>query len=103
MVFQILLKCPSSRVPHKYTFPIIQHGTHWYHSHTGLQEQIGMYGSFIMNKRNEDQQKGIDDLPTIPIILSEWTDMKPENVHRMHMLPIGLPFKRNHAKLCRSY
>jgi hypothetical protein len=43
-----------------------------------------MYGSFIMNKRNEDPtfRKGIDDLPTIPIILSEWTDMKP-NVHRM--------------------
>jgi CopA family copper-resistance protein len=70
---------------HKYTFPIIQHGTHWYHSHTGLQEQIGMYGSFVMNKRNEDStfRAGIDDLPTVPIILSEWTDMKPENVHRM--------------------
>ena len=70
---------------HKYTFPIIQHGTHWYHSHTGLQEQIGMYGSFVMNKRNEDItfRAGIDDLPTVPIILSEWTDMKPENVHRM--------------------
>ena len=70
---------------HKYTFPIIQHGTHWYHSHTGLQEQIGMYGSFVMNKRNEDPtfRAGIDDLPTIPIILSEWTDLKPENVHRM--------------------
>ncbi len=70
---------------HKYTFPIIQHGTHWYHSHSGLQEQIGMYGSFIMNKRNEDPtfRKGIDDLPTVPIILSEWTDIKPENVHRM--------------------
>jgi CopA family copper-resistance protein len=70
---------------HVYKFPIIQDGTHWYHSHTGLQEQIGMYGSFIMNKRNEDStfRKGIDDLPTVPIILSEWTDMKPENVHRM--------------------
>ena len=70
---------------HKYTFPIIQNGTHWYHSHTGLQEQIGMYGSFVMNKRNEDPtfREGIDDLPTVPIILSEWTDMKPENVHRM--------------------
>ena len=70
---------------HKYTFPIIQHGTHWYHSHSGLQEQIGMYGSFIMNKRNEDPtfRKGIDNLPTIPVILSEWTDLKPENVHRM--------------------
>ncbi|RYF79678.1 MAG: copper oxidase, partial [Chitinophagaceae bacterium] len=34
-----------------YKFPIVQHGTHWYHSHSGLQEQIGMYGAFIMNKR----------------------------------------------------
>lgn len=70
---------------HKYTFPIIQNGTHWYHSHTGLQEQIGMYGLFIMNKKSNDStfRKGIDDLPTVPIILSEWTDMNPENVHRM--------------------
>jgi len=59
-----------------YKFPIIQHGTHWYHSHSGLQEQIGMYGAFIMNKRKEW------DIPTIPVVLSEWTDMKPEEVHR---------------------
>jgi CopA family copper-resistance protein len=70
---------------HKYTFPIIQHGTHWYHSHFGLQEQIGMYGSMILKKRPDDKtfRKGIDDLPTIPIVLSEWTDLNPENVHRM--------------------
>lgn len=70
---------------HKYTFLIIQNGTHWYHSHSGLQEQIGMYGMFIMNKKQEDStfRKGIDDLPTVPVILSEWTDLKPENVHRM--------------------
>ncbi len=70
---------------HKYTFPIIQNGTHWYHSHSGLQEQIGMYGMFIMNKKQNDKtfRKGIDDLPTVPVILSEWTDLKPENIHRM--------------------
>ena len=70
---------------HKYSFPIRQNGTHWYHSHSGLQEQIGMYGSFVMNKRNSDPtfREGIDDLPTIPIILSEWTDIDPDNVHRM--------------------
>ena len=69
---------------HLYRFPIIQHGTHWYHSHSKLQEQIGMYGSFIMNKKADDKtfRKGIDDLPTVPIVLSEWTDMKPEQVHR---------------------
>jgi CopA family copper-resistance protein len=70
---------------HLYRFPIIQHGTHWYHSHTKLQEQIGMYGSFVMNKRAGDPsfRKGIDDLPTLPIVLSEWTDLNPNNVHRM--------------------
>ncbi|SFG80231.1 multicopper oxidase family protein [Pedobacter insulae] len=68
-----------------YRFPIIQHGTHWYHSHSGLQEQIGMYGNFVMNKRNSDKtfRKGIDDLPTVPIILSEWTNLNPNNIHRM--------------------
>ena len=70
---------------HVYRFPIIQNGTHWYHSHSGLQEQIGMYGSFVMLKNTHDStfRKGIDDLPTVPIVLSEWTDYKPENVHRM--------------------
>ncbi|MBK9737656.1 MAG: multicopper oxidase domain-containing protein [Saprospiraceae bacterium] len=70
---------------HLYRFAIIQHGTHWYHSHSGLQEQIGMYGSMILLKRKDDTtfRKGIDDLPGIPIILSEWTNYKPENVHRM--------------------
>ena len=70
---------------HLYRFAIIQHGTHWYHSHTGLQEQIGMYGSMILNKRTEDiaRRADVDGLPTVPVILSEWTDYKPENVHRM--------------------
>jgi CopA family copper-resistance protein len=68
-----------------YRFPIIQHGTHWYHSHSGLQEQLGMYGSMILNKRANDPtfRKGIDDLPTVPVVLSEWTDYDPDNVERM--------------------
>jgi CopA family copper-resistance protein len=59
-----------------YKFPIKQHGTHWYHSHTGLQEQIGMYGAFIMNKRKEW------NIPTLPVVLSEWTNMNPKEVER---------------------
>ena len=75
----------KAHTTHMYKFPIIQHGTHWYHSHSGLQEQIGMYGSFIMNKRKDDPafRKGIDDLPTVPVVLSEWTNYNPKNVHRM--------------------
>ena len=68
-----------------YKFPIIQDGTHWYHSHSGMQEQIGMYGAMILKKREDDPtfRKGIDDLPSIPIVLSEWTNLNPDNVHRM--------------------
>jgi CopA family copper-resistance protein len=60
-----------------YKFPIIQHGTHWYHSHFRFQEQIGMYGAFIMLKRNDEPQ-----IPTLNLVLSEWTDMNPEEVNR---------------------
>jgi FtsP/CotA-like multicopper oxidase with cupredoxin domain len=68
-----------------YRFPIIQHGTHWYHSHSGLQEQIGMYGNFVMLKKQNDShfKNNIDDLPSLPIVLSEWSDYKPDNIHRM--------------------
>ncbi len=64
------------RSVYTYRFPIVQHGTHWYHSHFKLQEQIGMYGSFIMNKRKEW------DIPTLNIIISEWTDIAPMEVER---------------------
>ncbi|MEO5943877.1 MAG: multicopper oxidase domain-containing protein [Ferruginibacter sp.] len=59
-----------------YRFPIKQSGTHWYHSHFMLQEQIGMYGSMTLLSRKEL------DIPTIPVILSEWSDVKPEEIHR---------------------
>lgn len=63
-----------------YKFPIRQHGTHWYHSHTGLQEQIGMYGAFIINKKKEW------NIPTLPVVISEWTNRKPHEVNRsLHM------------------
>jgi len=67
----------KAHTTHLYRFAIIQSGTHWYHSHTGLQEQIGMYGSMILNKKKEPV------IPTVPIVLSEWTDLNPKNVHRM--------------------
>ncbi|WP_316822988.1 multicopper oxidase domain-containing protein [Pedobacter gandavensis] len=59
-----------------YKFPIIQSGTHFYHSHYMLQEQIGMNGMFIMKKREEW------DIPTIPVAITEWSDMKPEEIQR---------------------
>ena len=59
-----------------YKFPVIQNGTYWYHSHTMLQEQSGMYGALIFNKRNEPA------MPAIPVVLSDWTDRRPEEADR---------------------
>lgn len=61
---------------HLYKFPVVQNGTYWYHSHSKLQEQIGMYGSLIFLKRNEPVIK------QYPIVLSDWTNEKPYEVHR---------------------
>jgi CopA family copper-resistance protein len=61
---------------HLYRFPLIQSGTYWYHSHFKFQEQIGMYGAFIINKRKEW------DIPTMPAVLSDWSDLKPREVNR---------------------
>lgn len=61
---------------HKYEFPIVQNGTYWYHSHTALQEQSGMYGAFIIHKREEPT------MPEYTMVLSDFTNMKPFEVHR---------------------
>ncbi len=42
---------------HLYKFRVMQNGTYWYHSHTALQEQQGMYGALIFKKREEPQMK----------------------------------------------
>lgn len=65
---------------HHYKFPLVQNGTYWYHSHTALQEQNGMYGAFIIHKREEAI------IPEYTLVLSDWTNMKPFEVHRrLHM------------------
>ena len=70
---------------HVYRFPVKQNGTYWYHSHSGFQEQIGMYGSIVFLKKADDPtfRKGIDDLPSISLTLSEWTNLNPHQVQRM--------------------
>ena len=38
---------------HTYTFPVKHSGTYWYHSHTGLQEQRGVYGALIFHPKKK--------------------------------------------------
>ncbi len=37
-----------------YTFKVKQNGTYWYHSHSGLQEQEGVYGAIIIDAREPE-------------------------------------------------
>lgn len=60
-----------------YKFPLKQHGTYWYHSHTMLQEQSGMNGALIIHPRRPDT------IPEYTLLLTDWTDMKPSEVDRL--------------------
>lgn len=62
---------------HLYRFPLVQNGTYWYHSHTMFQEQSGLYGAFVIKKRNEPIEK------EYTLLLSDWTDMNPQTVNRL--------------------
>ncbi|MBD0777320.1 multicopper oxidase domain-containing protein [Maribacter sp. ANRC-HE7] len=62
----------------KYEFPIKQNGTYWYHSHTMLQEQSGVFGSIIIKPK----EKTLDYDKDLVLMLSDWTNEKPMNVLR---------------------
>ncbi len=62
----------------KYEFPIKQSGTYWYHSHTMLQEQSGVFGSLLINPK----EKTLDYDQDLVLMLSDWTNEKPHNVMR---------------------
>jgi FtsP/CotA-like multicopper oxidase with cupredoxin domain len=61
-----------------YEFPIRQNGTYWYHSHTSLQEQRGVYGSIVIEPEHYKQTTDQDYV----VLLSDWTDEDPYAVNR---------------------
>ncbi|MCB9352359.1 MAG: multicopper oxidase domain-containing protein [Lewinellaceae bacterium] len=61
-----------------FEFPIKQAGTYWYHSHTNLQEQSGLYGSIVIHPKKEPTKADKE----LVLLLSDWTDEKPEEVLR---------------------
>lgn len=62
----------------KYEFAIKQNGTYWYHSHTMLQEQSGVFGSIVI----QPKEKNLDYDNELVLILSDWTNEKPMDVLR---------------------
>lgn len=62
----------------QYRIPINQTGTYWYHSHTMLQEQKGVYGSLVIHPKEKQMEYDKE----LVVVLSDWTNEKPENILR---------------------
>lgn len=67
---------------HTFEFELRHSGTYWYHSHTHLQEQSGVYGSIVVTPRGGEPVKA--DREQV-LLLSDWTDLDPHEVQRMLM------------------
>ena len=57
-----------------YRFKVKQNGTYWYHSHSSLQEQAGLYGALIIDPAQPEPFQYERDYV---ILLSDWTGMDP--------------------------
>ncbi|MFD1788305.1 copper resistance system multicopper oxidase [Sphingomonas floccifaciens] len=57
-----------------YEFPVVQSGTYWYHSHSGLQEQLGHYGPIVIDPKGEDPIRS--DREHV-VVLSDHSQMHP--------------------------
>jgi CopA family copper-resistance protein len=66
---------PNSEYP--YRFNVRQNGTYWYHSHSGFQEQRGVYGALVIDPAEPSPFQY--DREHV-ILLSDWTDEDPERV-----------------------
>src|SRR5260370_21165616 len=60
-----------------YRIPVVQSGTYWYHSHSGGQEQMGMNGALVVERKDNDPiEFDREDV----VLLTDWTDTAPETV-----------------------
>ncbi|WP_247842854.1 copper resistance system multicopper oxidase [Pseudomonas sp. MWU12-3103b] len=60
-----------------YQFKVRQHGTYWYHSHSGLQEQAGVYGPLVIDAKEPEPFQYHRDYV---VMLSDWTDEDPASL-----------------------
>ncbi|MEY4245247.1 MAG: hypothetical protein RLZZ245_2832 [Verrucomicrobiota bacterium] len=61
-----------------YRFPIRQSGTYWYHSHTHLQEQRGVYGAIVIQPKGRVSSADREHV----VLFSDWTNDDPHEVLR---------------------
>lgn len=61
-----------------FKFKIRQHGTYWYHSHTMLQEQKGVYGAIVIHPKKESLKTDKEAV----VVLSDWSDENADQIIR---------------------
>lgn len=59
-----------------FKFKIRQHGTYWYHSHTAVQEQKGVYGAFVIHPKKETIKADKEFV----VVLSDWSDENADQI-----------------------
>src|SRR5690554_6422432 len=62
----------------EYQFTLQQSGTYWYHSHSGFQEQTGVYGPIIIDPAKPDPVKYDREYV---VMFSDWSDTPPEKIY----------------------
>jgi len=71
-----------------YEFPLRQSGTYWYHSHSGMQEAMGLYGPIVIDPAQPDPAQP-DPLACDRehiLVLSDWSPVHPhEQMRRLKM------------------
>ncbi|MDE2317077.1 MAG: copper resistance system multicopper oxidase, partial [Xanthomonadaceae bacterium] len=60
-----------------YRFPVRQSGTYWYHSHSGFQEQTGLYGPLVIEPAGGERFPAERDYV---VMLNDWSDDSPEHI-----------------------
>ena len=62
-----------------YRFKVRQHGTYWYHSHSGFQEQTGVYGAIVIKAKKREPFRYDKDYV---VVLSDWSDERPTTIYK---------------------
>ncbi len=62
----------------QYQFKLQQNGTYWYHSHSGFQEQTGLFGAIIIDPKEPEPFAYDRDYV---VMLSDWSDESPKSIY----------------------
>ena len=69
-----------------YEFPLLHSGTYWYHSHSGMQEAVGLFGPLIVDPKGIDPNAA--DREHV-IVLSDWSPLHPHELMRRLKIASG--------------